>query len=451
MNSYIRKTWLIISALIFGGLLALSYTNPTWSLLALAVIVFWLIFWWKNEIGLYVLILALPLIHWDFFVGPLVIPFIDLVGVLVLSGFVLQSFYQLLTTGRSGWRAPLVKKFLLFFGLAILSSLLSNYIEFSVWYAVRWILFFYLAYICLPYNIIKSERILKRSLIVLVISAVAVSLVGLLSLWGQDWQEAFFRIEPMAVGGVFIFGDNHNLIAEFLVMAAFFALALKHWAKAKTKVGLNWLFIFLAIIAIGTFSRSAWIILAIQGFVFLNYTQHSFIRKHFILITLILIIVSTPITLHMLNLQKENTSSTENRWHLTEIALENLQDKPLLGQGTGSFFGLVTDDVRFRAKYGDPLDSHGVWQKVLAENGLLGTLAFLIFVLTIFIRMFRAVNKYVMERDLLLPLVAGSLGAFLFQFFNTSYYKGKVWLPIAITLAAIEVIKYKHGKKSKKN
>jgi len=30
----------------------------------------------------------------------------------------------------------------------------------------------------------------------------------------------------------------------------------------------------------------------------------------------------------------------------------------------------------------------------------------------------------------------------LFQLFNTSYYKGKVWLPVALSLAAIQLLAY---------
>ena len=46
------------------------------------------------------------------------------------------------------------------------------------------------------------------------------------------------------------------------------------------------------------------------------------------------------------------------------------------------------------------------------------------------------------SRSWLTPLILGAAGGLLFQLFNTSYYKGKVWLPVAISLAAIRLLAY---------
>ena len=78
-------------------------------------------------------------------------------------------------------------------------------------------------------------------------------------------------------------------------------------------------------------------------------------------------------------MQSENSSSTENRLLLTQIAWRAFVSKPMLGYGPGMFVNIVDDNIRFRAKYGDPLDSHGIWQKMIAEVGLIGSATFAIF------------------------------------------------------------------------
>jgi O-antigen ligase len=97
-------------------------------------------------------------------------------------------------------------------------------------------------------------------------------------------------------------------------------------------------------------------------------------------------------------------------------------------------------------KYGDPLDSHGFGQKVLAENGILGTISFLLFVVVIFSRIYSGVVNNREDHKLLLPLFISSFGIFFYQIFNTSYYKGRVWLPITIALVAVNLISNKNKK-----
>jgi O-antigen ligase len=110
----------------------------------------------------------------------------------------------------------------------------------------------------------------------------------------------------------------------------------------------------------------------------------------------------------------------------------------------------VGDNIRFGANYGDPLDSHGIWQKIIAENGFFGVLTFLIFITLLFRQLYRAIKKYRAEAGLLLPLAVGALGGFVYQCFNTSYYKGKLWLPIAVALVAVKLITMKYERLAKK-
>ncbi len=305
---------------------------------------------------------------------------------------------------------------------------------------------FYLGYIWLPVNLIKEKRILRNCLACFVISGLLVSFMGLISLTQQDWHNEFVRIRPVGISGIYPIGDNHNLIAEVLIVAIFFSLALKYWFKSgRAKRIINLSVVFLSLVLLGTFSRAAWLVLFIQVLIYLFYKNRKSIKKIILPLVLALIIIS-PLIFYMVKFQQEyeiGVSSMENRLLMTEISWQAFRQKPFFGQGSGEFINLVANNIRFRAKYGPPLDSHGIWQKILAENGLFGILTFLVFVYCIFSLFYKAVKKYKFDLQLLLPLAIGSLGIFLFEFFNTSYYKGKLWLPIALTLAAVYLIREK--------
>ena len=50
---------------------------------------------------------------------------------------------------------------------------------------------------------------------------------------------------------------------------------------------------------------------------------------------------------------------------------------------TLQFINTIGTNIRFVAKYGEPLDSHGVWQKIFVEAGILGLIFFIIFIVNI--------------------------------------------------------------------
>lgn len=157
----------------------------------------------------------------------------------------------------------------------------------------------------------------------------------------------------------------------------------------------------------------------------------------------------SPLFVYMYRLQSQydiGVSSTENRLIMTDIAWTTFLDKPVFGQGDGTFINFIADNIRFVAKYGEPLDSHGVWQKILLENGLFGVFTFALLLISIFIIFGRFWKRYGDRYPWFPPLVLGSIGIVIMEFFNTSYYKGKMWLPIALALAAVNLIRTKERK-----
>ena len=408
-------------------------------------------FYFRPEVGLYLMALSLPVINWNFYIGSFDFSFIEALTILVLAAFCLRMLIKLIHQ-KDYWRQikwPLFRPFAAFFAAVLISSLLAQYIRPAVWYSVRWILFFYLGYIWLPYNIVKDGRILKRTIIALGLSGLAVAAMGIISLHFQDWYNNFFRIQPIALFGIYPIGDNHNLIAEFLVIVTFFVLSLKYFAKSPRAARFyDIAFLFLLVITLGTLSRTAWIVLALEILVYL-FVDNFYLKqkkpdiKKFIIGAILILALLSPFFVRMGQLQASNESSTASRLLLSEIAWQSFLQKPFFGYGSGMFVTLVSNNVRFTANYGDPLDSHGIWQKILAENGIFGIITFAIFIIWLFWEILQGLKRHREAAKLLLPLAIGSLGGFVYQWFNTSYYKGKLWLPLALTLAAVKLLDMK--------
>jgi len=396
----------------------------------------------KPRLGLYLTALSLPLIGIEVVLWDFRFPLADLVAAASAIAFLIRRFSSFLVRrplAPLSW--PLFLPFAVFLGAAALSSFFAPDFGKSFYYFLRWPFFLYFAYIFVPANLIDDARTLKRTISLVAASAFIVMLYGFLSLVGQDWQDSFFRVNAWKIAGVYPFGANHNLIAEFLNVGAFFALVVREffhdrrWRRAGDII-----FIFFALAIIMTFSRTGWITLAVQSFVYLVYRTIGQPQRRLaaVFYSLLGIAIISPLVWKMGILQEANESSTENRALLTEISWEAFKEKPVFGHGSGEFVNLVDQNIRFKAKYGAPLDSHGMIQKLAAENGALGLGAWLFLLLYLARLAFMTLRRYNKHLPWMLPFALAAAGGLFFQFFNTSYYKGKVWFPILLFVLAIK-------------
>jgi len=408
----------------------------------------------KPKLGMYLVAACLPIIGSNFTFSGFVIPVADFVALLALAGFIVNFIYLKLfePTKKTKLTWPIFFPFLMFFIANIISCFFANNPAYSFYYFLRWPFFLYFAYIFTPANIIKDPKTLKKTIVIVFLSTMVVLLSGYLSLYGQDWQNSFFRMNSLYILGGYPFGDNHNLIAEFLNIGVFFVLIIKEFLKDKRQKQIaDVIFLLTAVGIILTFSRTGWITLIIQLAIYLYYqTRHDKKKKMgAVMLVLFSAVIISPLLWKMSVLQDNNTSSTENRVLLTEISINAFKDKPIFGQGSGEFINLVENNIRFTAKYGAPLDSHGVLQKVLAENGLFG-LASWLFIMAYLIKFsLFAIKKYYPRVKWVLPFALASLGGIFFQFFNTSYYKGKVWFPLILFIIAIKLSEQRYDQKNK--
>ncbi|HNW19630.1 MAG TPA: O-antigen ligase family protein [bacterium] len=395
-------------------------------------------------IGLFLTAFSLPLLDWRFYLSGFEFNISDfLILLTAVIYFISRIFSQLSGQPVRAWRWPLAWPAAIFLAIILLSSVLSPWPVAALKYSLRVIVFVYLFYIALPFNALDSWPKWRWPLAGAIIAGIYSSVIGLWSLRWQDLHDAFFRVQPMAIFGHWWLGSNHNLLAEFLVISNFFLLAWGRFSKNdRQRRILDIVFIISVVITLLTFSRAAWIVMIIQLVLWWLSINNRRQRIGWLLAAALLVVVITPLWLKMDSLQTANYSSTENRVLLTQIAWEKVQQKPFLGWGSGQFLQLVDNNLRFRAKYGDPIDSHGVLQKVAAENGIIGLIALAILFVSLVAIWWRAWLNNPKARSWLTPLIIGALGGLLFQLFNTSYYKGKVWLPVALSLAAIQLLAY---------
>ena len=401
------------------------------------------------NIGLFLTALSLPLLDWRFYISDLEFNISDFLILLTAIFFLVYRLGQrFIGQAVRKWQWPLAWPMLCFLLAALLSSLFSPWRVESLKYFFRIIVFVYLLYIVLPVNALNSWRDWRWPFYGILIAGIGSGIVGLISLFGQDWSNSFFRVQPIAIFGQWWMGSNHNLLAELLVITNFFILAWGYWQKnERWRRCSQMLFVFFSLITLLTFSRAAWLVVAVQLlFMWLLLTKPRE-RLGWLLTGLLLFVLSLPLWARMSQLQEANFSSTANHVLLTEIAWQGLQGRPLIGWGSGQFLTLVDHNLRFRAKYGDPIDSHGVLQKVVAENGYLGLIALIMVAFSLLAYWWKAWQKYGRQNLWLDFLILGASGGLLFQLFNTSYYKGKVWLPVAISLAAIKLLEHGESKK----
>ena len=95
---------------------------------------------------------------------------------------------------------------------ALLSSLFSPWRVESLKYFFRIIVFVYLLYIVLPVNALNSWRDWRWPFYGILMAGIGSSMVGLISLFSQDWSNSFFRAQPIAIFGQWWMGSNHNLL-----------------------------------------------------------------------------------------------------------------------------------------------------------------------------------------------------------------------------------------------
>lgn len=380
----------------------------------------------------------------DFLVG-------ELVAYILLVVWGMKVIALWVSRGDANWKPwfPLFGPMLLIVAAHVITifSPFQPDVFLVIKYAIRPVLFCYLIYVALPVNFIRSRRRLKAILGVVVATGILSALVGFVSLFGaQEAGQLFPRAHPLPMFGVHPIGENHNVLAEWLAVCVPVTIAL--WflvSSARTKRLLAFVAIFQAIIALLTFSRTLWIVFAVEAVLAGWWIWREQLRRSvpYIGIGLILLI---PLGVLMATFSSTAlvAGSTSTRMMMLEIAFSLWQQSPWIGVGAGTFVERIGSTALFTIEYGAPLDAHGWMQKLFAETGLIGfgAVAWFIWSAVRLVRRSLATTfAYARaERTVILLLSIGSVGALVYQLFNTNYWTGKMWFILGLLIASTRAL-----------
>lgn len=425
----------------------------------------------KIEWGIYALGLVSFFHGWEFafadyrftrnisFLNSLNAPLVDFIAFALLVGFAITFVLKRMKKETSFAHLELPTfLYICFLLVAWWSAMHTKVMEQSVSlkYFERPLIFLYFSCILLPHLFIQSKVVLHRFLKLWFWVGVAIALFGLSSLFVVQ-STGWVRIQPYGIGSFAPLGFNHNLIAEVLVALLPLGLWLMWEEKSKIKKrraeaipeesGLFNFYVIgtglMLLVTLGTLSRAAWVTLFVQAlallFLFREQGKILFEKvKHLVLPAIFFVCV---ILSYMALFLTSNvvSSSDSARVEVTKIVLFYAERAPWFGYGPGSFIPVLTETYVHTIEFGDPLDAHGMIQKVLLEEGIVGLALFGLFLFSILLLLFR---KQKQSTDVLPKMLfVMVLGAMVFQLFNTSYFTSVMWMPLGVALTSLAVLK----------
>ena len=364
-----------------------------------------------------------------------------IISLVLIAIVVLRFFADLISRRRPRFHLPLLGAAALFWLSAILSALnAGDEVVLSIKYAFYPIAFSYLAYAILPSALARDREELFGLVYGMVFSGALVALMGALSfVTGEGF--ALGRVTPIQIFGVWPIGSNHNLLAETLVATAPLALVLGEKHHSRRRFLLRMLALFMVIIALLTFARTAWIAFGTMAVLalILEY-RREFARYKPQMIFAGAVLLPLFAALVIFSGTREVQCSTASRLAMTNYSLYLFSSHPLIGAGAGTFVSRLGQAKDFLMDFGDPLDAHGFGQKILSEQGIVGLVFFIFFLGRIVQTLVAAVKTLPLgsaERRTMLLFSLGALGLIFYEMFNTTYYSAKMWLPIGAAFAAL--------------
>ncbi len=310
-------------------------------------------------------------------------------------------------------------------------------------FVARYQIFVYLSCIALVANFVRSKRRLRQVLLAMTIMGVFFAVDGLRNMvvihsGGVSIRQA----QPMPILEVNPLGGNQHALAETLIVAMGCALALAALTNPNSKrrkliLGAVAL-MFVACIL--TFSRTAWIVLAIQSVILAATVWRDDIKRYGRELSYAALAgIPFAIVMVIYSFTRGALGSLDARGMLNGIAWNMFQGSPWVGVGAGTFGGHVAGTYAFVTDFGMAVDSHGIFQKVAAEAGLIGLVA-LIWVLVAIVqhghRAWKRLPPSRPETAVFLILAVTAFGAFLYQTTSTSYWTPRFWVPVGLMLAA---------------
>ena len=333
--------------------------------------------------------------------------------------------------------------------LSILSPTNPDHIG-VIKFSLRPIFAVYLISVVLTVNFVQSERRLRALLATVMVTALFFALDGFRSIFTAGFEASFERAHPVfLLFNMNPLGGNHNALAQMMLIGMSAALALAPLIRFEAERRLSYYAaIFMGFIVLLTLARSAWVALICMLF-FLGATiWRTYVKAHSTK-AIAAAILLIPLAFYMISfsLSDEVRGSTDARVLLNDIAIHAFEESPLVGIGAGTFTNRVGTTYAYIVEFATPRDSHGILQKIIAETGAVGMLSFILLftsAVIIITEDWKKIRAHRIRAESYAYLVAGAIGAFVYQLFDTTYWTARLWLPVGIVLAAGHIFKQVH-------
>lgn len=339
---------------------------------------------------------------------------------------------------------------LLYMSVCIISVFLSTNPDISLKHLIsktaEYILFFFIVVETL------DKRILKNALIITVFSAGIIGIDGIFQYFSKwDFIRHRTPVIPFRINASFNTpNDFASYIATILPLVAsisFFKVK-KPWKKAAVIIVAAILFICLILSA----SRSVWfaILLAIPFALLLRNKKLA----TFILLLIIISLIFSPLLSDISRDRIKNFfnfsggNSDRHRGFLWQISFNMFKERPLLGQGLGTF---MYNFQRFQPdEY--PYNwgicyAHNCFLQIAAETGIMGLLTFVWILALLFFVSYRNIRriKDTYFYNTLSGLLIGLFAYLINSFFDTNLYSLPLtvlfWFVVALIVSINKIIK----------
>ncbi|MBI2459471.1 MAG: O-antigen ligase family protein [Parcubacteria group bacterium] len=340
----------------------------------------------KPKLGLFLLIIARPCL--DILTGRPVIQtenfslnFASLLAVMVIlfsAVIIIKNFSGIKTL-------PLKYSWLVFIALVLVSIFYSFNAYLSLAESLR--LLSILAIYCLAYFLLNSESDLKNLIKIIIASVVIPSLFALWQFFADTGLNVPFEGIYNRIYGTFA---HPNLLAYYLLLPLALSLYL-FLSGHKKQIGNILYFLFsgyLIIILALTFTRGAWLSFLIVMAVIGVFRYRALLIATVIFMALTYLLIG-PINYRVNDLLSGSSgSSIQWRLDLWNDAKEYIKDRPWFGYGAGVANELI---LKKRGERFGSSDPHNDYLKIAIENGLIGLLAYVSLIISLFISL---IKKY---------------------------------------------------------
>ncbi len=327
---------------------------------------------------------------------------------------------------------------LLFLDMAIITAMFtSGYVNISMG-AFFFKTLEYLLIFIITVETINTRGRITNILIALSISALIVGFDGIYQqITGFDFLRHFPLYADVKVSAAFQFSNNLGTYLAAVIPIPV-GLVLFKAADKKYRFILSALSLLLIICLLLSQARGAWLGF-IFGFLFVSLFSG---KKNFLLAVSFLIIFAVSAGLFGNVYIKEQIKSfahlktdqsTNDRMVMWKTALRMIADRPIMGQGLGTF---MHSFEKFKPKsYHEIVYAHNCYLQMAAEIGIFGLLAFLWFILSL---LRTAYSKLFTQKDIFLKAVAiGMVGGILAYLVNSFFDNNLYSLPLAVLFWAL--------------